>query len=373
MSVSTEDSVHRWPEDLDIRIYADSSMTLPGMGESGDGCGEYYPAEFCNECGELHFSQKRCYQRKCPNDWTGWVKRRSVSATHRLGCAREMADEGLEMRAVHAMVSAKEGSVRSLQDVRDGYHRANELVQEAGVRGASGIFHGFRVLSDVKDVYEAAVHYGRWDPEEDGKLWQWVREHDRHWRDLTYWSPHWHFIGLSAEFRADDPDDQDGWVVRRLRTLENWGLEHEDGYKDMLGTFWYLLSHSAYEAGTSTDIVRHYGSLSNYHFSKDDCDESAKILETTEAIADRDEDEDDQDLELEDLCCDNCGALDSLAPIWRAGERLQDKGWCQRIGRGQQKKLQAAFEWQIGERKPPPGLQRPTSEAEAKESLESLV
>jgi len=37
------------------------------------------------------------------------------------------------------------------------------------------------------------------------------------WRDLSYWSPHWHILGLAEDFEADDPDEQDGWVARRIR------------------------------------------------------------------------------------------------------------------------------------------------------------
>jgi hypothetical protein len=50
-----------------------------------------------------------------------------------------------------------------------------------------------------------------------------------------------------------------------------------------------------------------------------------------------------------------------------------DKSWCERIGREQQRRLSAAFEWAIGERQPPPGLKRPTTEQEAREAFESVL
>ena len=32
-----------WPESMPMRFVAETSMTLPGMGEAGPGCGEWYP------------------------------------------------------------------------------------------------------------------------------------------------------------------------------------------------------------------------------------------------------------------------------------------------------------------------------------------
>jgi len=70
--------------------------------------------------------------------------------------------------------------------------------------------------------------------------------------------------------------------------------------------------------------------------------------------------------------CSNCGG-DTSSAIWKAGAALTDPGWCDRIGREQQRRLVAAFEWAIGDRKPPPGLKGPRTEEEAREALEALL
>ena len=79
---------------------------------------------------------------------------------------------------------------------------------------------------------------------------------------------------------------------------------------------------------------------------------------------------DDEDSER--CGCAECGS-DSFSPIWEAGAALMDKRWTERIGRRQQKRLAAAFEWAIGDRQPPPGLKNPRSEEEALEAFEAVL
>lgn len=366
----------RWQETLDVSFYAESSMTLPGMGDPGEGCGEWYPREFCDECGEPHFGVSRCEQRGCPSCWGPWSRRRAEKITRRLGAARYAAEDGLGKRAVHAVVSPPEGSVRSLTDVKQGFRDAYQLAKEKGVRGGVAIFHGFRVTEEGKRLYEEAKERGEWDPDAEGRLWAFVRSHERRWRSLTYWSPHWHILGLARDFEADDPDEQEGWVARRIRSLKPFKLHAEEGYRDMVGAAMYLLSHATFESDTSKDCVRWFGDLATTQFSPEsEISEGAlavierKAREAAESGPDRGE---DAPPEEEEEPCENCGAT-SRSPIWEAGHALADPGWCDRIGRDQQRKLSAAFEWAIGERRPPPGLRRPRTEEEAREAFEELL
>lgn len=371
-----------WPEDVDTRFYAEGSMAIPGQGTPGARCGEWFPKEFCDECGEPHLGVSRCEQRTCPNCWGAWTRRRAEKIARRLGAARHDADAGLEKRAIHAVVSPPAGEVRTLSDVQQGYRDAYRLAEEKGVRGGVCVFHGFRVTDAGKRLYADALEAGDWDPGEDGKLWSFVRRREARlergigagedWRTLTYWSPHWHILGLSAAFEADDPDAQDGWVARRIRSLEGFELHADAGYEDMVGSTRYLLSHGTFETDTSKDCVRWFGSLATTSFSPEEAlsegaldvverkaREAAQVREEPEGAAEDDE-------------CGECGSR-SRSPIWEAGGALMDPGWCQRIGKVQQRRLAAAFEWAIGERKPPPGLKRPRTEEAALEALEALL
>ena len=371
-----------WPESMPMRFVAETSMTLPGMGEAGPGCGQWYPQEFCDECGEPRFGESRCEQRGCPDCGnTVWRRRRSEKVATRLGAARHVADEPIEKRAVHAVVSPPEGEIQTLVDVQRGFRDAYGLAKEKGVRGGVAVFHGFRVTERGKRMYEDAKDEGDWCAEDDGKLWAFVRRHEERvergigggdWRALSYWSPHWHIIGLAEEFEADDPDAQGGWVARRIRSLERFTLHREKGYEDMVGTSMYLLSHATFESDSSSDCVRWFGELATTQFSPEN-ELTERELETVERKAAEAAGAGPVDGEHSEPCeCAECGSV-SFSPIWEAGAALIDKSWTERIGRRQQQRLAAAFEWAIGDRQPPPGLKNPRSEEEALEAFEAVL
>jgi len=372
-----------WPEEVDTRFYASSSMAIPGKGDPGKNCGDWFPHEFCDECGEPHLGVSRCEQRTCPNCWGAWTRRRAEKITRRLGAARYAADEGMKKRAVHAVMSPPEGTVRTLTDVQQGYRDAYQLAGEKGVRGGVVIFHGYRVSDDAKALYNAALGAGTWDEEADGKLWSFVRQQSKRvergigggdWRSLTYWSPHWHILGLAEEFEADDPDAQDGWVARRVRSLTPFKLQKDAGYDDMVGAARYLLSHGTFETDTSKDCVRWFGELATTKFSPEEelSEGSLSVIERKAAEAAAVSKEDGDGFADETEPCEVCGS-ESRSPIWDAGGALMDKSWCQRIGKEQQRKLSAAFEWAIGDRQPPPGLKHPKTEEDAKQALDALL
>jgi hypothetical protein len=368
-AVEVEEAPGAWPEEMETAFYAESSMTIPGESEPGANCGEWRPQEFCKACGEPSFGPSRCEQRGCPDCWSKWSRNRTENIVVRLGAARHAADEAQAKRAVHAVASPPEGEIRTLTDVQQGFRDAYDLAQKRGVRGGVCIFHGFRVREAVKREFRAE------DP--DCGIWAWIRGREEDWRTMTYWSPHFHVLGLARDVEADTGDSGDVWRFRRIRSLERFSLTGEDGYDDMAGATRYLLSHLTFEGDASTDSVRWFGSLATASFSPSEAlsegalsaieRKAAEVVGGGDGRGDEADDEQGEDCE-----CGECGAC-SMAPIWEAGSALMDKSWCERIGREQQRRLSAAFEWAIGERQPPPGLKRPTTEQEAREAFESVL
>jgi hypothetical protein len=367
----------QWQEELDYSVFADTSMAIPGQGEKGPNCQIWKPAEFCDNCAEIGYAQNHCGRRSCPYCVGVWTKERAVGITKRLSAARHVEEKGIDRRAVHAVMSPPEGSIRTLQQVYDGYSEAYRLAKEKGVRGGVAIFHGYRVKKEVQREFEAE------DP--DMGIWQWILdERPESWRTLTYWSPHYHIIGLCRDFDADDPEAQDGWVAHRIDRQGGrsafkpyTGLRDQESYEEVVGTVRYLISHGTFESGTSRDCVRWFGDLATTNFQPDE-----ELSEGSYGVIDRvvrevveegagEEEGDGIGVEEADEC-ECCGSR-SWSPIWEAGGALMDKGWCQRIGRDQQRRLTAAFEWSIGERPPPPGMKNPRSEEEAEEALQSLL
>jgi hypothetical protein len=362
-----------WSEDLDTEFYAESSMTLPGESEPGTNCGVWGPQDFCDGCGDVGFGPSRCEQRGCPNCWWKWSGNRTEKAVVRLGAARYAADEAMDKRTVHTVASPPEGEIRTLVDVQQGFRDAYELAKERGVRGGVCIFHGFRVLDDVKQEFRAE------DP--DGGIWAWIRERPESWRSLTYWSPHYHIVGLARDVEADTGDESDVWRFRRIdrqggrSALLPFKLSDKAGYDEMAGLLRYLLSHMTFESDTSKDSVRWFGSLSTAKFSPEkELSEGAlsTIQRYAEEVVGSTDDRGDGDGHQEDCECEECGAT-SRSPIWEAGGALMDPSWCEEIGRENEARLAAAFEWAVGDRQPPPGLKRPTTREQMEEAFEAIL
>ena len=367
-SSSIESVRGQWSQELDFNVYADSSVTLPGKGESGKNCGQWYPQEFCDSCGEPQFGESRCLQRSCPECWRAWSKQRTVGIIERLQKARQAANSGLEKRAVHAVASPPAGEITTLRDIDNGFRTAYDKAEAAGIHGGTVIFHGFRVTEQAKQQWGIETDSG-----DDGpKLWRWVREHDTHWRELTYWSPHFHIIGLGPEV---EPDDSDDWIIERIRTLERYQMTDIESYRDIARAAMYVISHTTFESDTAKDSIRWYGSLatSKFRAEKEISDGAIATIErkAAEAVERPTGEEAEADSEGTKEC-DVCGST-GFSSIFEAGGALMDTQWCERIGREQERRLKTAFEWAIGEIEPPPGLKNPTSEADAREAFKELL
>jgi predicted nucleic acid-binding Zn-ribbon protein len=355
----------RWPEAVAAKMTASAAdtMLLPGEGEAGEGCGDWIPDEFCTSCGEPQFNKSRCRCRGCPNcGQIQWRTRRAVAITKRLAAARLDAPQNSARRAVHAVVSPPPGSVETVTEAQQYFRESYQHAVDHGVRGGTAIFHGFRVTDATKTAFRDSIDAGDWDPEADGGVWRYLLDNTRYWRDQVYWSPHYHIIGLSRSFKALAPEQDDGWVVKRIRTLEEIRFGEQDGFADIGALSKYLLSHATFEPDSTTSCIRWFGSLSTRNFAIDDAldDGQLSVIKrriekaltgTLQTVPERGADE--QAPADETDCCTDCGAA-ALQPIWDAGSALRDQRWCQKIDREAQQRLKTAFHWMCGDIEPPP-------------------
>jgi hypothetical protein len=286
----------------------------------------------------------------------------------RLQEARWNEPDGLERRVVHAVASPPPGEVRTLVDVARFRRKAHERMREAGVRGGVCVFHGFRVTEEAKEAYREV---GSQDGV-DG-VWQWVRENDRDWRSQTYWSPHFHYIGLCEDFEADETD---GWVLRRLSSASAFtALSEVPAYESVARMVSYILSHATFETGESVKCVTWFGAVHPSQFqAEEELSEGAVevIARLSELVAGGREDrgEGGEDIRGE---CEREECSGNLRPIFDAFDWLAEPGWSDEIGRERYRRLAVAFEWSIGEIHPPPGLRSSRSEEDCAEVLDLLV
>lgn len=363
--IGVESPPGAWPEEVETRYYADSSMTIPGMGERGMNCGEWYPAEFCESCGTVHPGTSRCQQRGCPDCWATWTGNRAEAIVRRVTAYRFAQPPGVERRAVHAVASPPPGEVTSLTDVARYRRKAQERLKDAGVRGGVMVFHGFRIKEEVKEAFREleeaeAVDCG---------IWQYVRENGRDWRSQTYWSPHYHVIGVAPEF---EPEEGDDWVVRRLSTaapLET--LRDGEAYRSVAHMSRYILSHATFE----TDGMRAVSWFGAVHSTQFDPEEelSAGALSVIERKAAEAVGREEYEEEAEEApTCREKDCDGDLQKIWDANLYLGDPQWVEAVGREAEKRLAVAFDWAIGELSPPPGLKKPRTREDFEEAFSVL-
>ena len=120
------------PDDHDLGAWKETGdepfgdWQIPGKGDSAPDCGEVSATSFCDEHGHVHYEQHLCGRRECPTCWNGqWAGPRTVSVVSRLAGARIDEEEGIDRRAVHAVASPPEGSIRTIEGFYDGRSRAN--------------------------------------------------------------------------------------------------------------------------------------------------------------------------------------------------------------------------------------------------------
>lgn len=363
-----EERAGAWPEEMEVSFYADSAMTIPGMGERGANCGEYYPAEFCEVCGSVHAGVSRCQQRGCPDCWDTWTGNRTEAIVRRLTALRWTREAGVGRREVHAMASPPPGEITSLEDVKRYRRKAQDHLRAAGVEGGAMAFHGFRVKEEVVEMFEELKAAGA----VDCGLWEYVRENDRGWRSQVYWSPHFHVIGLAPEFEPDRAE-ADGWVLKRLSTADILGsLRDRDAYTSVAKMARYILSHATFEP----DGMRAVSWFGAAHATQFDPEEelSAGALAVIERITEEIVGEGAGDGALdEEPTCEEEECEGSLRPIWDANLYLGDRGWVNSIGREAEHRLAVAFEWALGEIHPPPGMRAPRSSEGFEEAFETLL
>jgi hypothetical protein len=360
-----------WNEDLSP--WGVTEWRLPGQGDAGPGCGEWYPGAVCETCGEVDFGTHVCGRRSCPDCWGVWAQEAAVRATHRIQSFRYTQPDNHRRQVAHAFVSPPEGEVMNERQFWEGRTRAAEIAQEKGFRGCTVIPHPYRVTEKGQQEYERA------DPEYG--IWVWLRNDVEDMERYIYWSPHYHIVGLTGA-DMDPAEDSDEWVYHFKRSVEPFGGVHDSGsHEDLYGLFRYLLSHTGFPAESTKQVTTWYGDLANSVFVEDASEDwqhekpsegiRSALMREIEAVAGPTDDEDDgegRETDDEGECpCEDCDGF--LIDVFEVDAYLRQADPPPEVV----ERMRAARDWRLGRREPPPGLKRPRTEEEARESWEAVI
>jgi len=363
-----------WSEGLEP--YGVTPWELPGKGERGAGCGEWYPESVCETCGEPRFKSRVCGARSCPECWTVWARNAAVRATVRVQAFRYTQPPDWHRQVGHGIVSPPEGEVMTERGYWNGRKKVAELAKSKGWRGFTVIPHPYRVTDEGKEKYRKAdVDYG---------LWVWLRNDVDGMSRFVKWSPHYHVVGATGA-DMEPARDGDDWVYRLERTVGEFnGIRDSDGHSEVYGLFRYLLSHTGYPAGSTKQVVTWYGVLANNVFVEDatadwQCQKPSEgvltalereVEEVAGPGADAGEDGGEAGSEGDSVGeCPRESCDGALIDVFDVELYLN----CNDPPPDVRASMRACRDWRLGRVKPPPGLKNPGSKEDANEAYEALM
>jgi len=348
---------------------------MPGFGEKGPRCGEYYPEGVC-EGGHVDWGNHQCGRRSCPRCWSVWAQDGSVRASKRVQAFRYTQPPDYRRQAAHAVVSPEAGEVRTEREYWNGVSKAAEIAEGKGFRGFAVIPHPWR-LSELGEVLFEHV-----EPEHGKWVWiRWLLERSDHWECLFEWSPHYHIVGLTTQ-NMEEGKESDEWAYHFIRSLGAFeGIHDSESHEEVYGLFRYLLSHTGYPEGSTKQVVRWYGDLANSVFVEE-ASEDWQYQKPSEGVRDAlqreieevaghvvDDEDDDGSDEEDDEECEHEGCCEQVISVWDIDRYLQQVNAPREVA----DVMRVALDWRLGDIQPPPGLKRPKTEAEAQESLEAML
>lgn len=369
------DAPGAWSEGLEP--WGVSDWRLPGQGDPGPRCGDWFPGAVCESCGELDLATHTCGRRCCPDCWGVWAKDAAVRATKRVQAFRYTQPDGWQRQAAHGYVSPPEGEIRTEREFFEGRKRAAEIAEEKGWRGFAVIGHPYRVTEEGKERFREE------DP--DCGIWVWLRNDVDGMERYTYWSPHYHILGMTGA-DMDPGEDGDEWLYQFKRSVESFdGIRDQESHNDLYGAFRYLLSHAGFPEGSTKQVTAWYGDLANSVFVEDATEEwqnekpSPGVLSALEreieAVAGPTEDEDQDEGEQGEDATDDLGPCPVeecdgvLIDVFDVTAYLRSNSPPQEVV----ERMETARDWRLGRREPPPGLKRPRTPEEAREAFEEMV
>jgi len=348
---------------------------LPGFGEQGPRCGEYYPDGVC-EGGHVDWGNHQCGRRSCPRCWAVWARDGSVRATKRVQAFRYTQPADYRRQTAHAVVSPEAGEVRTERQYWNGVSKAAEIAEAKGFRGFAVIPHPWRLSELGEELYEhVEPEHGKW-------VWiRWLLERSEHWRCLFEWSPHYHIVGLTTP-DMEEGKDSDEWAYHFIRSLGAFeGIRDSESHEEVYGLFRYLLSHTGYPEGSTKQVVRWYGDLANSVFVEDATEEwqyekpsegvrDALQREIEEVVghAVEDDEEGDGDDE-EEHECEHEDCCEQVISVWDIDQYLRHVDPPREV----REVMQVARDWRMGDLRLPPGMVGPETREHAEEAMDVLV
>lgn len=309
--------------------YYDGVVRIPGFGDPPERCRDLKPVGFCDH-GHTVLGRSSCGTRYCPDHWRDWIEDAVISSVARLAAYRQARD-GAGRRLVHAVASPPQDRRYSAGSLWRARSEAYEAFEAAGVRGGVTVTHPYRTNERGESLFATAAKEG--DLEEGTGRWRFLREVADDWGDLGRYieaSPHYH--SLAAARDVDGEAAPDGWVVKNIRSLASFHIHDTESYRDMVASFYYILTHGAVQRGRQ--MTTYFGEVHPAAFDPEEeltLTEWKRIqAEAERAVKGLEEEVDGEGSAGPEECPhDECEAV--VRDLLYLDEYLADEEWCEKV------------------------------------------
>ena len=335
-------------------------VKLPGFDEPPDRCRGLTPVGFC-EHGHTVLGRSSCGVRYCTDHWRDWCEDAVIEIVARLAAYRHATD-GAEKPASHVVASPPQDRRYSAREMWDTRTEAYDALRAAGVDGGPVVTHPYRTNERGNALYSTAQESG--DVEEDTGRWAFLRDVADGWNDMSRYieaAPHYH-VPVAPRRYVDGEAAPDGWIVKRIRSLDAFDYQRTETYRDMVASAYYVLTHGAVQQGKQT--TTYFGEVHPASFDPEE-ELTATAWDRIQREAEKavketpDEEEGGVGAGPEECPHEECEA--AVIDVMHLREYLNDEEWTEEVRRGRDgrerlARLRGLYAWwdKRVDRPPPP-------------------
>jgi hypothetical protein len=232
---------------------------------------------------------------------------------------------------VHAVASPPQERRYSADRLYKTRSESYEAFEAAGVRGGVTVTHPYRTNERGESLFATAAKEG--DLEEGTGRWRFLRNVTDDWDDLSRYieaSPHYHSLAAAEDVNGGAAPD--GWVVKNIRSLANFHIHDTESYRDMVASFYYILTHGAVQRGRQ--MTTYFGEVHPASFDPEEeltATEWSRIqMETERAVKGVEEEGDGEGSAGPEECPhEECEAV--VRDLVYLDEYLNDEEWCEKV------------------------------------------
>jgi len=247
---------------------------LPQTGIIDKDCQKMGNVVACSSCGEWIPVSKTCNSPKCPVHGVTNRYKRSKKVLERI-YSHKLTHK---LNSAHFTISIDPSNKKLIRLSKDPKTRNKidkqiiKYAKEKGVLGGVYVFHPFRMKEEFKKPLYDLFKDKEKEVEGIGefRLWKILIKYVKNWRDLVYFSPHYHIIGNYTWTKKGSANDK--FLFRKIKQFGSYkNKDHtvQNIPQGIINCAMYQLSHAGLSVDTNKKCMGWFGAISFNNWSLD--------------------------------------------------------------------------------------------------------